>query len=183
MNKNIKIILAAASFLGAIIIIVVFYFASVVLHKIPHTALIVASIIAAIDILVAVMFLRMPSKSSEEALISKQPSIETSHYSDNLIDIDSDGITIKHFYFPFAARKRIDFRDVKTVRAFTGGCMRLWGSGDFRTWFGIDWNRMNRKMTFVIEHNNSWFKTGFTCKDSDTVAQILKSKNLLNIKS
>ncbi|OHB48563.1 MAG: hypothetical protein A2Y10_13495 [Planctomycetes bacterium GWF2_41_51] len=100
-----------------------------------------------------------------------------------MIEIDSDGITIKHFYFPFAAKKRINFRDIKTVQAYNGGCMRLWGSGDFRTWFGIDWNRTNRKMTFVIEHNNSWFKTGFTCKDSVSVAQILKLKNLLNIKS
>jgi len=99
-------------------------------------------------------------------------------YSDKLISIDEEGITIRLFYFPFGSKK-VKFSDIEVVQAFKGGCPRCWGSGDFRTWFGLDWGRMDRPMMFIIKQKNKWSRVGFTCEDSESVAQILQSKNLL----
>jgi hypothetical protein len=104
-------------------------------------------------------------------------------YSDKLISIDDEGITIRIFYFPFCGAKRVNFSDIEIVWASKGGCFRLWGSDDFRTWFGLDSRRMSRSMTFIITQKNKWSRVGFTCEDSESVAKILQLKNLLQVKT
>jgi hypothetical protein len=101
-------------------------------------------------------------------------------YEDRLIRIDEQGIIIKLFHFPIGATKII-FSNIETVKGYTGGCFRMWGTGDFRTWFGLDWRRPSRAMTFVILPKKGKRRIGFTAEDSATVAAILRERNLLAI--
>ncbi|MEN6385597.1 MAG: hypothetical protein ABFD79_10410 [Phycisphaerales bacterium] len=178
MNK----IIAFVMLLSVCVFLVVLYIVSVILHKIPvHLAIIVGSIFAVTDISFALFFLFYGKTNlSQTQLPPITPDAPASmHYTDKLVAIDDEGITLKKYYHPFCNSKRVKYSDIKTIKALPGGCARLWGSGDFQTWFGLDWGRMKRKMTFIIEIKNSWFRSGFTCKDSDTVYKILKAKNLL----
>jgi hypothetical protein len=174
MQNKIKLIIAAVILSSVAVFIVVLYIASAVMHKIPtHIALIIGIVFSITDITIAVIFITKPGTPTQT---NSNPNGHAGiPYSDSLISIDDEGITIKLFYFPYGA-KRVNFSNVEVVQAFKGGCMRLWGSGDFRTWFGLDWGRMSRKMTFIIKQKNKWGRVGFTCEDSDSVAKILQSK-------
>ncbi len=175
MDKKMKIIVVGAMLLSMLAAIVVL----AALHKsIPPVIYIVLGVFILTDSLIIFVFLRSSAKRSQ---ISSSPMGQagTIPYSDGLISIDDKGITIRLFYFPFGS-KRVNFADIEVVQAFKGGCMRLWG-GDFRTWFGLDWGCMGRSMTFVIRQKNKWHRVGFTCENSESVAEILRSKNLLQI--
>ena len=165
---------------GGILSSIVVVIAVLVLsHKtLPPVVYIVLGIFIVFDLLMAFVFLRAPVNRGPISLnpVSHSGSIS---YSDNLISIDNEGIKIHLYYFPFGA-KRINFSDIEVVHVFKGGCLRLWG-GDFRTWFGLDWGRMVRTMTFIIKQRNKWSRVGFTCKDSECVANILRSKTILEI--
>jgi hypothetical protein len=177
MNKVIAFVL----FLSTLTLIIVLYIVTAVMHKMPvHIAIIIGSVIAVSDISLALFFLYCGKRNlSQIEFPANTPAQQSMNYSDNLIAIDNEGITLKVYYFPFCRSKRIKFSDIQKITAIKGGCFRLWGSDDFQTWFGNDWSRMERKMRFVIEIKNSWFRSGFTCKDSDTVYKILSAKNLL----
>jgi len=98
-------------------------------------------------------------------------------YCDKLIYIDDNALTIRLYYFPFGS-KRVNFSEIETVIGYKGCCMRLWGTGDFWTWFGCDWGRMRREMVFVIKRKGKWSRVGFTCQDCDAVIKILQSRGL-----
>jgi len=165
---------------GGILSSIVVVIAVLVLsHKtLPPVVYIVLGIFIVFDLLIAFVFLRAPVNRGPISLspVSHSDSIS---YSDNLISIDNEGIKIHLYYFPFGA-KRINFSDIEVVHVFKGGCLRLWG-GDFRTWFGLDWGRMVRQMTFIIKQKNKWSRIGFTCEDSERVANILRSKTILEV--
>jgi hypothetical protein len=176
MDKKVKLLIAGSMLLSFAVIIAVL----AVLHKtLPPVVYIVVGIFFILDLLVVFVIFASPVKRTQ---ISSTPMGQAGviPYSDSLISIDDEGITIRLFYFPFGA-KRVNFSDVEVVQALKGGSMRMWGSDDFRTWFGLDWGRMSRPMTFVIKQKNKWSRVGFTCEDSDSVAEILRSKNLLQI--
>jgi hypothetical protein len=149
MNKIIAFVL----FLSTLTLIVVLYIVSYVMHKMPvHIAIIIGSIVAVSDISLALFFLYCGKKKMSQFDFPANTSAPASmNYSDNLIAIDSEGITLKVYYHPFCNSKRIKFEDIKTITAIKGGCWRLWGSDDFQTWFGLDWGRMNRKMRFELK--------------------------------
>jgi hypothetical protein len=176
MSKKVRIIISCIMLQSVITLIIVLL---VIRPHLPPMVYILLGFFCVMDTLLAcIIFASAFSKDQNISTTTQETSGEL--YSDGLIKIDNDGITIRLFYFPFGS-KRINFSDIETVQAYKGGCMRIWGSGDFRTWFGLDFGAMKRTMTFIIYYKNSWFRTGLTAQNSERVAEILKSKNLLQI--
>ena len=99
-------------------------------------------------------------------------------YSDKLVEITNDSIMLFDYYFPIG-RKTIPFSKIEYIRILNGGSMRIWGSDDFRTWYGADADRMSRDYRFVIHLKNKWSRSGFTVEDSNTVYAILNNKGLI----
>ena len=113
-------------------------------------------------------------------------------YSDNLIDITDEGITFRKYDWMFHYRPRLvpfsDIAQIETRRpSLWTGKWRLFGSGDFQTWFPLDWRRPSRDKIFLALLRNSprriFFSReksiGFTVEDSTRVEDILKGKGLL----
>ena len=173
MKLTVPVLIVFSAVLSVII-------AAVFIKSLPPIFYIIIGTFCVFDLIIAYLLL---NKSHKPALnISTQATGTGIPYSDKLISIDNEGITIQHYYFPFGAKKRIVFSDIEVIQAFDGGCLRIWGSSDFRTWFGLDWQRPARSMIFIIKLKNRWNRIGFTCENAQDVAQILRSKNLLQIR-
>lgn len=104
-------------------------------------------------------------------------------YSDKLIDISDEYITLKNYYFPFLSSKKIPLQRIELIEAkvpvMANGKYRYWGSGDFRTWYPLDSRRSSRDKIFIIRFINKWCRDGFTAEDSEKVENILKLKKLI----
>lgn len=102
-------------------------------------------------------------------------------YSDSLVDISDDAITLRRYYFPFGSR-RIPFSEIERINSddptLLNGRWRIWGTGTFRTWFPLDWERPLRDRIFFVTLANRWGRIGFTVEDSKRVARILKQGGL-----
>jgi len=105
-----------------------------------------------------------------------------SHYQDKLVELTDDAITFHHYYFPFGDRsvpfKQIEHIEVTSVPPMTER-WRLWGTGDFRTWFPLDMKRPKRDRIFIASLRGSHLRIGFTVEDSAQVEAILKDAGLL----
>jgi hypothetical protein len=103
-------------------------------------------------------------------------------YTDRLIDITGDTLTLKKYYFPFGFPKHIALSDIARVRVedpiLLNGKFRVWGSSSLRTWFGLDPKRPFRDVIFIVELKDSWFRSGFTCEASADVVQELIQKGV-----
>jgi hypothetical protein len=60
------------------------------------------------------------------------------------------------------------------------GKWRLWGSGNFTTWFSCDFDRPIRQTIFVMRLNTQHVKVGFTVHDAAKVKQILADRGVLD---
>jgi len=174
--KKIKMIIAGAMITGWVIFIIV---ASVLFKRVPPLVFVLLGIFMVLDLLIISVIMRKPKPC--EQLSNGTLQSDSTPYSDSLISIDDNGLTIQLYYFPVGS-KRVNFSDIEKVEAYKGGNMRLWGSNDFRTWFGLDNQRMHREMTFIIKQRNKWSRVGFTCEDSKRVANILRSKTIFEVR-
>jgi hypothetical protein len=103
-------------------------------------------------------------------------------YTDTLLDITDEAITLKKFSL-LRRPKRLLFSEIERVEArapsVQSGKWRIWGSGDFRTWFPFDRHRSQRDTIFVVFLQTSWRRLAFTAEDSIRVRRILVQKGLL----
>ena len=104
-------------------------------------------------------------------------------YSDNLVEINSESITLKKYYFPSLSSKTIFFSDIKIIEvkkpSFFTGKWRIQGTGNFKTWYPFDASRPKRDKIFFIKYKNKWVQSGFTVENSGKVENILRGKNLI----
>jgi hypothetical protein len=104
-------------------------------------------------------------------------------YQDNLISITDNDLTLKSYSFPFLRDKRINFNVIEKIEvripSLSAGKYRIWGSGDFRTWYPFDSKRSIRDKIFIIFFNNKWNRVGFTVEDSEKVLEILAIKTTI----
>jgi hypothetical protein len=104
-------------------------------------------------------------------------------YKDGLVEITDQEIVFHRYYFPFGGDKHVPLRDIESVEArppsFWGGSWRIWGSGDFRTWFPLDGARPNRDRLFFTNLRGRSRRIGFTVEHSEAAAQVLKEHGLL----
>jgi hypothetical protein len=103
-------------------------------------------------------------------------------YSDRLVEVTADSILFRCYSFPFGA-KRVRFEEVAAVvplrPTLWNGRWRLQGTGDFRTWFPLDWKRPRRDRIFLLHLKGRRRRIGFTVEDSAAVERILREKGLL----
>jgi len=103
-------------------------------------------------------------------------------YSDKLIEISSNTILFRQYYFPIGAR-RLNLTDIERVVMRTPtlvtGKYRLQGSAWLRTWFPMDRQRPKRSKIFILILRNKWRRIGFTVEDEAAVERILQARQLL----
>ncbi len=102
-------------------------------------------------------------------------------YSDHLIELSHDSILLRDFFYPFGS-KRVAFLKIDHVLALKPtlwtGKYRLYGTGNFRTWFGPDMSRASRDRIFVLHPKRGWWRMGFTAVDSAAVEATLREMGL-----
>jgi hypothetical protein len=105
-------------------------------------------------------------------------------YKDNLVEVTDQEIIFHRYYFLFGGDKRVPFSQIENVQvkppSFFGGSWRLWGSGNFKTWFPLDNGRPVRDQIFFANLRSSSRRIGFTVEDSPKVMDILKERGLLD---
>jgi hypothetical protein len=107
----------------------------------------------------------------------------TTIYKDSLIEVTDEEIVFHRYYFPLGGDRHVPLSQIESVQvrqpSFLGGSWRLWGTGDFRTWFPQDNKRPSRDRIFVASLRNSYRRIGFTVEDSQMVTTIFKERGLL----
>jgi hypothetical protein len=102
-------------------------------------------------------------------------------YSDHLIELSHDSILLRDFFYPFRS-KRVVFSEIAHVLlekpTLWTGKYRIYGTGDFRTWFGPDMSRASRDRIFVLHPKRGWWRMGFTAVDSTAVEEKLRERGL-----
>ena len=103
-------------------------------------------------------------------------------YSDGLVLITGDSITFRN-YSLFLKPRTVSFSDVDHIdvkRARTGtGKYRIWGSGNFCTWFPLDSGRPSRDRIFHLTLKTRGMNIGFSVENSPEVTRILKNMGLI----
>ena len=103
-------------------------------------------------------------------------------YSDKLVEITTDIILFRHYYFPLGSKK-IHLKDVENVKLLSpnsrNGKWRIHGTGDFHTWFPFDAKRSTREMIFIIVFHKRWWQIGFTVENPNIVRNFFKDKDLM----
>jgi hypothetical protein len=103
-------------------------------------------------------------------------------YTDKLVEITTDSILFRAYYFPFG-KKRVAWPQVDTVEihepTIANGKYRIHGTGDFRTWFPRDGKRPTRDTIFIINLRSSKRRIGFTVEDTEKAIPVFESKGLL----
>lgn len=104
-------------------------------------------------------------------------------YKDNLVEITEQEIIFHRYYFPFCGDKHVPLNQIENVEvrrpSVFGGSWRIWGSGDFKTWFPLDGARPSRDAIFVASLHNSSRRIGFTVEHSKEAAEALRGRGLL----
>ena len=105
-------------------------------------------------------------------------------YKDRLIEVTDQEVVFHHYCFPFLGDKRVPLSQVDRVEvrppSLFNGSWRLWGTGDFRTWFPLDIKRPSRDRIFMAFLRGRSRRIGFTVEDSQKVTGVLKEQGLLH---
>ncbi|MEW6351328.1 MAG: hypothetical protein AB1646_19925 [Thermodesulfobacteriota bacterium] len=103
-------------------------------------------------------------------------------YSDHLVEMTHRDILFRLYYCPFGAKK-VPFADVESIEVvdctLRTGKWRLWGTGDFRTWFPCDWRRFTRDKIFFLRRRGGTMRIGFSVEDSAAVISVLEKRVVL----
>ena len=103
-------------------------------------------------------------------------------YADKLVRITDTSIIFLHYSPVFSSEKEVFFRDIDHIDVkkptILTGKWRIGGSGDFQTWFPLDWSRPSRDKIFHATLKSRGMKIGFTVEDSSRVISVLKEKGL-----
>jgi hypothetical protein len=103
-------------------------------------------------------------------------------YSDSLVEISTETILFRRYYFPVGA-KRLKLFDIERViiqqPGFFTGKYQLQGSVGFHTWFPMDLQRPRRSKIFLILLRNHRRRIGFTVENEAALEQILRQRQLV----
>ena len=100
-------------------------------------------------------------------------------YSDKLVDLFSDRLVLKSYYFPLGNSKQIQLTDISSIEillpSITTGKYRIWGSGNLSTWFPLDSGRGRRDKIFHISLSSQKIKVSFTVEHSAEFELLLRN--------
>jgi hypothetical protein len=101
-------------------------------------------------------------------------------YQDSLIEITEKALKLRRYYFPFGRDRTVPFEDFKKIEVISPsvlrGSWRIWGSGDFKTWFPLDWKRPSRDRLFIGSLRGQTSRIGFTAENGAEVQKLLATK-------
>jgi hypothetical protein len=76
-------------------------------------------------------------------------------YDDGKLVLHEHGMTIRHYYFPWAGPKRIPYAKVRNVvvrpMSWRTGRGRLWGTADLRYWLPLDLRRPGKHTLLCVD--------------------------------
>ena len=105
-------------------------------------------------------------------------------YRDAQVTLSDRSIVLKNYYFPVVGPKTVSFDSIESISvqkpSLLTGKWRIWGTGNFTTWYPLDISRPQRDRIFFINRKKKKIRIGFTVKDSEQVVRILGQKGLLN---
>ena len=105
-------------------------------------------------------------------------------YKDKLVEITDQEVVFRRYYFPFGTAKHVPLSQIESVQvrqpSLQSGSWRIWGTGDFATWFPLDFGRPNRDAIFFASLRDSSQRIGFTAEDAQKVTKVLKERGLLH---
>ena len=103
-------------------------------------------------------------------------------YADNLVTLCERRIYFHHYYLS-GSSKSVELSELERIDikkpTLGNGKWRLWGTGNFRTWFPCDWDRPSRDTIFVASLRGVWTRIGFTVEDSKRFKEQLQDKQIL----
>ena len=104
-------------------------------------------------------------------------------YYDDLILLEKDRITFKHYYYPFGQSKTVGLEDIEFIKVkeatIRNGKWRIHGTGNFKTWFPKDRHRPRRDKIFFAKLKGRRIDIGFTVEDSAQVEKIFREMSLI----
>jgi hypothetical protein len=100
-------------------------------------------------------------------------------YDDGSVLLDEDGVTLRRYYFPVGASKRIPYRRIRRVwgqpMGWSTGKGRGWGSAHPGYWLPLDLRRP-RKRTLVVLDVGGVVKPAFSPDDPQRVLELLRER-------
>jgi len=103
-------------------------------------------------------------------------------YEDNLVSISSGGILFRKYYVPFGTPKLVRFNEIERIETYpptiANGQWRIWGTGNFVTWFPCDTKRPTRDRIFLLRQRNAKISIGFTVENSALAQLILEGQGV-----
>ncbi len=104
-------------------------------------------------------------------------------YRDSLVELTREKIVFCRYYFPSGKAKHLPLSEIEVIQSrppgVFGGSWRIWGTGNFITWFPWDGGRPRRDRIFFVILRGSVRKIGFTVEDSGKMSEALKGLGLL----
>jgi len=105
-------------------------------------------------------------------------------YKDSLLEISSDKIVFKNYYFPSLKPKEVSIESIDKVEvkepSMRTGKYRFHGTGDFRTWYPLDNARNKRDKIFFLFLKTQRVRIGFTGENSEAIEKYFKEKGFLS---
>lgn len=102
----------------------------------------------------------------------------TALYDDGSVVLDSEGLTLRRYYFPTFGSKRIPYGQIRGVdvrpNTWRTARGRLWGTSSPGYWSPLDLGRP-RKEKVVIVNVGKTVKPAFTPDDPERVAEVLRA--------
>ncbi|UJC76731.1 hypothetical protein D4768_02885 [Rhodococcus erythropolis] len=99
-------------------------------------------------------------------------------YEDRTVRIDDQGVTIRHYYFPFVS-KFVPYSQIETVdlgvMSWLSGRLRIWGTTDFSSWYSLDLSRPWKETAVVLTLAGRGAPS-FSPKDPDRVETEIRSR-------
>jgi hypothetical protein len=103
-------------------------------------------------------------------------------YQDRLIELTEQEMVFHYYYFPFGD-KRVHLDQITAIQVRPAGLLtgswRIWGTGDFRTWFPLDLMRPSRDRIFIATLRDARPRIGFTVEDGSDLEAIFRERGLL----
>ena len=98
-------------------------------------------------------------------------------YDDGRVRVDSDGITLRRYYFPIATAKHIRYREIRSVylrpMSWLTGRGRLWGTSDPRYWLPLEAGRAGKHTLMVLDLGGRVFPA-FTPDDPQRAGDLIE---------
>lgn len=99
-------------------------------------------------------------------------------YDDGLVRLDDAGVTLRHYYFPFATKKFVPYHRIRAVdTAVLGnwnGRWRLWGAPWIDQWLPLDVMRPKKDTAVVLTIRH--ISPIFTPDDPELVAGLIRER-------